>query len=46
MIAHPFFNPIVTLVVGVLIVVFPELLNYIVAAYFIITGIVGIVNLL
>jgi hypothetical protein len=37
--------PILALIAGILILVMPKLLNYIVAAYLIIIGIAGIFNL-
>lgn len=41
-IMHPMFNPIITLLAGILVLIFPTILNYIVAIYFIIIGIMGI----
>jgi len=37
--------PVVSLVAGILILVQPKLLNYIVAAYLIFVGVVGVFNL-
>lgn len=37
--------PIISLIAGILILIQPRLLNYIVAAYLIFVGIVGILNL-
>ena len=37
-------SPIVALIVGVLILIFPRLLNYLVVIYFIIVGILGIIG--
>ena len=37
--------PVVSLVAGVLLLVQPKLLNYIVAAYLIFVGVVGVFNL-
>lgn len=39
-IAH--FQPIVALLAGVLILIVPRLLNYIVAFYLIVTGVIGL----
>lgn len=39
---HPLVNPIISLVAGVLIFIFPTILNYIVAVYLILIGLVGI----
>ncbi|MCC5861500.1 MAG: DUF3096 domain-containing protein [Gammaproteobacteria bacterium] len=38
-------TPIVSLIAGILILVMPRLLNYIVAAYLIFIGVVGLFNL-
>ncbi len=37
-------QPVVTLAAGILILIFPRLLNYIVAIYLIISGIIGILH--
>lgn len=39
---HPFITPVVTLLAGILVLIFPTILNYIVAIYLIIIGILGI----
>ncbi len=39
-IAH--LQPIVSLIAGVLILIMPQLLNYIVAIYLIVTGVIGL----
>lgn len=39
---HPLLSPIVSLVAGILILIFPAILNYVVAIYLIIMGIFGI----
>lgn len=41
---HPLTNYIISLVAGILILVFPEILNYIVALYLILIGIFGILT--
>jgi hypothetical protein len=46
MIVHPVLHPVVALLAGILILIFPALLNYIVAFYLIIIGVVGIVGAL
>ncbi len=38
------YHPVLSLVAGILILVIPRLLNYIVAIYLIVTGIVGLVR--
>lgn len=39
---HPLLSPIMTLIAGILILILPQILNYIVAIYLILVGIVGI----
>jgi hypothetical protein len=39
---HPLINPIVSLIAGILILIFPAILNYVVAFYLIIIGLIGI----
>ena len=41
-IRHPYFYPIASLVAGILILIFPDLLNYVVAIYLILIGIFGL----
>lgn len=41
---HPYINPVIALIAGILILIFPALLNYIVAIYLIIVGIVGLLG--
>lgn len=43
MFIHPVFLPIVSLIAGILILFFPAILNYIVAIYLILVGIMGII---
>jgi len=40
----PMLEPIVALVAGILILVRPSLLNYVVAIYLIIVGVLGLMN--
>lgn len=35
-------SPIVSLLFGILILIFPKLINYLIAAYLIITGLIGL----
>lgn len=42
--SHPVVIPIISLIIGILILIFPRILNYAVAVYLIIVGIVGLVN--
>jgi hypothetical protein len=43
---HPMFAPITSLIAGIVILIFPKILNYVIAIYLIIIGILGIaVNL-
>ena len=39
---HPMIGPVVSLVAGILILIFPQLLNFIVAIYLILVGAMGI----
>jgi hypothetical protein len=41
---HPLLQPIVALIAGILILVRPSLLNYVVALYLIIVGILGLLG--
>jgi Protein of unknown function (DUF3096) len=41
---HPAFQPIVALVAGILILMMPRLLNYVVAIYLIIIGVLGLLH--
>ena len=40
---HPMLTPIISLLAGILILIFPAILNFIVAIYLIIVGITGII---
>jgi Protein of unknown function (DUF3096) len=42
---HVALQPLVALIAGILILVMPRLLNYVVALYLIITGILGLTRL-
>jgi len=39
---HLTFEPLIALIAGILILIVPRLLNYVVALYFIIIGVIGI----
>ena len=41
---HPVVYPVFSLIAGILILIFPPILNYIVAIYLIIIGVLGIVG--
>jgi len=43
---HPIVAPIVAVVAGILILIFPELLNLVVAIYLIAVGVMGIIGTL
>ncbi|MBU6383765.1 MAG: DUF3096 domain-containing protein [Verrucomicrobia bacterium] len=43
---HPFIGPIVAIIAGILILVFPEFLNIVVAIYLIAIGILGLIAML
>ena len=39
---HSHLSPLVALIVGILILIFPRFLNYFIAVYLIITGLLGL----
>jgi len=41
---NPAFQPIVALIAGILILIIPRLLNYIVAIYLIVIGLLGLLH--
>ncbi len=41
---HPAFQPLVALIAGLLILIMPRLLNYIVALYLIVIGLLGLLH--
>jgi len=41
---NPMIHPIVALIAGILVLIFPTILNYIVAIYLIIIGILGLIG--
>jgi hypothetical protein len=41
---HPVLTPVVSLIAGIAILIFPSLLNLIVAIYLIVVGVVGILG--
>ena len=41
---HPSLTPLISLIAGILILVMPRLLNYIVAIYLIVIGLVGLLG--
>lgn len=43
---HPIVTPLVALIAGILILIFPELLNIIVAIYLIAFGLMGLIGAL
>lgn len=43
MTVHPIFMPVVSIVAGILILFFPAILNYVVAIYLILMGILGVI---
>jgi DUF3096 family protein len=42
MVAFAHLQPVVALIAGILILIIPRLLNFIVAAYLIVTGLIGL----
>lgn len=45
MVIHPILSPAIALLAGILILIFPALLNYVVAIYLIVIGILGLAAL-
>ena len=43
---HPIIAPIIAIVAGILILIFPELLNLVVAIYLIVVGVMGVIGAL
>lgn len=41
---YPITTPLVSLIAGIVVLVFPRLLNYIVALYLILVGILGLIE--
>lgn len=41
---HPLLVPVASLIAGVIILIFPKVLNYIVALYLVLVGILGLVH--
>lgn len=41
MVVHPYIYPIVSIIAGILILVYPTILNYVVAIYLIVVGILA-----
>lgn len=39
-----FLSPLIALIAGILILAFPQILNYVVGLYLIVVGILGLVN--
>lgn len=44
MLAHPFLTPILSIVAGVVVLIYPRILNYVVALYLILAGILEILH--
>jgi hypothetical protein len=42
MIIHPILGPVIALIAGILILIMPQILNYVVAIYLILIGILGL----
>jgi hypothetical protein len=41
---HPMLGPIISIIAGILILVYPKLLNYVVAIYLMLFGILELIN--
>jgi hypothetical protein len=42
MVIHPVVNPVAALVAGIIVLIFPAILNYVVAFYLILVGLIGL----
>ncbi len=42
MVVHPVVHPVIALIAGILILIFPQILNFIVAIYLIVIGVMGL----
>ncbi len=41
---HPLTGPVVSIVAGIVVLIYPKILNYVVAIYLILFGIIGFMN--
>ncbi len=41
---HPMLSPIISIVAGLLILIYPAILNYVIAVYLIVFGILELIN--
>lgn len=41
---HPLLAPVTSIVAGVIVLIYPRILNYVVAIYLILTGVLGILG--
>lgn len=41
---HPLAGPVVSIIAGVLVLIYPKILNYVVAIYLILFGIIGLTS--
>lgn len=41
---HPMLSPIISIIAGLLILVYPAILNYVIAVYLIVFGILELIN--
>jgi uncharacterized membrane protein HdeD (DUF308 family) len=41
---HPMLSPVISIVAGLLILIYPAILNYVIAVYLIIFGILELIN--
>ena len=42
MVVHPIIGPVISIIAGILILIMPQILNYVVAIYLILIGILGV----
>jgi hypothetical protein len=41
---HPLFSPVAALIAGILVLIYPRILNYVVAIYLILVGVLGLLG--
>lgn len=41
---HPMLTPVISIIAGILVLVYPKILNYVVAIYLILVGVMELVN--
>lgn len=41
---HPMISPVISIIAGVLVLIYPAILNYVIAVYLIVFGILELIN--